>query len=77
MNATLVSKARSGFVAALTFAPYMGTWGKVSQWCNRLPGILWFRGRFSYWGKGKQSLTRGWGSVTLGMEIASKSALSG
>ena len=37
----------------------MGTWGKVSQWCNRLLGIFRFRGRFCF-GKGsaKQGVMR-------------------
>jgi hypothetical protein len=39
MNATLGPKASFGYVEAWTFAAYMGTWGKMSQWCTRLLGI--------------------------------------
>ena len=53
MNATLAITTRFGYVEARTFASYLGTWGKVSQWCNRL---LWtiviLRGRFLDVGKG-------------------------
>jgi hypothetical protein len=39
MNATLGPKATFGYVEGWTFAAYMGTWGKMSQWCTRLLGI--------------------------------------
>jgi hypothetical protein len=39
MNATLGPKVTFGYVEAWTFAAYMGTWGKMSQWCTRLVGI--------------------------------------
>ena len=45
----------------------MGTWGKVSQWCNRLLRIIVIlRGRFCF---GKRSARReGLGSVDVGLE---------
>src|SRR5215203_7092264 len=34
---------------------YMGTWGRGSQWCNRLLWIVVIlRSRFFVWGKGKR-----------------------